>query len=93
MLGHNILYVAIGFIWLSFTDDGAAEEAVTIRQGHGGYDYQIAALVCLVVFADNVLRRMEGKTGDDVLVGEFGPMGNHRRVWHAQCDYPTLLLV
>ena len=61
VLGHNILYVAIGFIWLSFTDDGAAEEAVTIRQGHGGYDYQVAALVCFVVFADNVLRRIEGQ--------------------------------
>ena len=61
VLGHNILYVAIGFIWLSFTDDGAAEEAVTIRQGHGWYGYQVAALVCFVVFADNALRRMEGQ--------------------------------
>jgi hypothetical protein len=32
VLGHNILYVAIGFVWLSFTDDGAAEEAVTLRK-------------------------------------------------------------
>ena len=61
VLGHNILYVAIGFVWLSFTDGAAAEEAVTLRQGHGGYDYQVAALVCLVVFADNVRRRMEGQ--------------------------------
>ena len=59
VLGHNILYVAIGFVWLSFTDDG--EEEVTIRQGDGGYGYQVAALVCFVVFADNVLRRMEGQ--------------------------------
>ena len=61
VLGHNILYVAIGFVWLSFTDGATAEEAVTIRQGHGGYGYQVAALVCFVVFADNVLRRMEGQ--------------------------------
>jgi hypothetical protein len=61
VLGHNILYVAIGFVWLSLTDDGAAEEAVTIREGHGWYAYQVAALVCFVVFADNVLRRMEGQ--------------------------------
>ena len=61
VLGHNILYVAIGFVWLSFTDDGAAEEAVTLRKGHGGYGYQVAALVCFVVFADNVLRRIEGQ--------------------------------
>ena len=59
VLGHNILYVAIGFVWLSFTDHG--EEEVTIRQGEGGYGYQVAALVCSVVFADNVLRRMEGQ--------------------------------
>ena len=32
VLGHNILYVAIGFIWLSFADDGAAEEAVVLVQ-------------------------------------------------------------
>ena len=61
VLGHNILYVVIGFVWLSFTDGAAAEEAVTIRQGHGAYGYQVAALVCFVVFADNVLRRMEGQ--------------------------------
>jgi hypothetical protein len=60
-LGHNILYVAIGLVWLSVSDKGAAEEAVTIRLGHGGYGYQVAALVCFVVFADNVLRRMEGQ--------------------------------
>ena len=59
VLGHNILYVAVGFVWLSFTDDG--EEEVTIRQGDGGYGYQVAALMCFVVFADNVLRRMEGQ--------------------------------
>jgi hypothetical protein len=60
-LGHNILYVAIGFVWLSFTDGAAAEEAVTIHEGHGGYVYQVAALVCFAVFADNVLRRLEGQ--------------------------------
>ena len=61
VLGHNILYVAIGFVWLSFTDDGAAEEAITLHKGHGGYVYQVAALACFVVFADNVLRRIEGQ--------------------------------
>jgi len=59
VLGNNILYVAVGFVWLSFTDDG--EEEVTIRQGDGGYGYQVAELVCFVVFADNMLRRMEGQ--------------------------------
>jgi hypothetical protein len=61
VLGHNLLYVTVGFVWLYFADDGAAEEPVTIRQGYGGYGYQIAALVCLAVFADNMLRRIEGQ--------------------------------
>jgi hypothetical protein len=33
VLGHNILYIIVGFVWLSFADDGAAEEAITIRPG------------------------------------------------------------
>ena len=49
VLGHNILYITIGLIWLYFADDGAAEEATTIRKGHGGHSYQIAALLCFVV--------------------------------------------
>ena len=36
VLGNNILYVAIGFVWLSFTDDGAAEEAVTLAKDAAG---------------------------------------------------------
>ena len=61
VLGHNILYITIGLVWLYFADDGMAEEATTIRKGHGGHGYQIAALVCFVVFADNVLRGIEGQ--------------------------------
>ena len=61
VLGHNILYITIGLVWLYFADDAAAEEATTIRKGQGGHGYQIAALVCFVVFADNVLRRIEGQ--------------------------------
>ena len=66
VLGHNILYVAVGFVWLSLADDSAAAEAITIRPGDGGYGYQIAALVCFVVFADNLLRRIEG-LGENML--------------------------
>ena len=66
VLGHNILNIIVGFVWLYFADDGAPEEAVTIRPGDGGYGYQIAALVCLVVFADNLLRRIEGP-GENML--------------------------
>jgi len=36
-LGHNILYITIGLVWLYFVDDGMAEETTTIRKGHGGH--------------------------------------------------------
>ena len=61
LLGHNLLYIAVGFAWLFFADAGPTEEAVTIRQGHGAYGYQIAALACFAVLTDNVLRRIEGQ--------------------------------
>ena len=66
VLGHNILNIIVGFVWLYFSDEGTPEEAVTIRPGDGGYGYQIAALVCVVVFADNLLRRIEGP-GENML--------------------------
>ena len=59
-MGHNILYITVGFAWLAFADHSAREEEITIRQSHGGYGYQLSALVCILVFADNVLRRIEG---------------------------------
>src|SRR5260370_3225348 len=77
VLGHNILYIIVGFVWLSFVGDGAAEETITVRPGDVGRGYQIAALVCFVVFADNVLRRIEGPRGEYV-VCEFRPMGADR---------------
>jgi hypothetical protein len=60
VLGHNLLYITVGFAWLFFADAGATE-AVTIRQGHGAYVYQIGALACFAVLTDNVLRRIEGQ--------------------------------
>lgn len=66
VLGHNMLSIIVGFVWLYFADDGFPEEAVTIRPGDGGYGYQIAALVCFVAFADNLLRRIEGP-GENML--------------------------
>jgi hypothetical protein len=61
--GHNILYIILGFVWLSLADDSAA---ITIRPGDGRYGYQIAVLVCFVMFADNLLRRIEG-SGENML--------------------------
>jgi hypothetical protein len=60
VLGHNALYITVGFVWLFFADDGAAGEEVTIRQDDGPFGYQLAALLCFLIFADDLLRRIEG---------------------------------
>ena len=32
VLGHNALYVAVGFVWLFFTDDGMMDEEAVARR-------------------------------------------------------------
>jgi len=44
----------------SFADDGSAGDEVAIRQDDGPYGYQLAAMLCFLIFADNLLRRLEG---------------------------------
>ena len=65
VLGHNALYIVVGFVWLSFADDG---EAATIPESNSSYAYQVAALVCFLIFADNLLGRIEG-TADITWMG------------------------
>ena len=60
VLGHNALYITVGFVWLFFADEGAAGEEVTIRQDHRRYAYQLAAMLCFLIFDDNLLGRLEG---------------------------------
>ena len=60
VLGHNALYIAVGFVWLFFADDGAVGEEEMVRQNNGPYAYQLAAMLCFLVFADNLLGRIEG---------------------------------
>jgi hypothetical protein len=62
-LGHNALYIAVGFVWLTFTDDGTTADEVTIHQSDGSDAYQLIALLCFLLFADNLLERIEG-TGE-----------------------------
>ena len=68
VLGHNALYIAVGFVWLTFADDGAAGDEATIRQSDGSYAYQVVALLCFFIFADNLLGRIEG-TGETTWLG------------------------
>ena len=60
VLGHNLLYISVGFVWLTFFDEGVTEDEIVIRERDHTYGYQLAALLCFAIFADNVLRRIEG---------------------------------
>jgi len=59
VLGHNLVYISVEFIWLTLVDDDVSEDEVVIRERDSTYGYQLAALLCFALFADNVLRRME----------------------------------
>jgi len=60
LLGHNALYIAVGFVWLTFADNNAAREEATIHPSDGSVPYQVAALLSFLLFADNLLARIEG---------------------------------
>jgi hypothetical protein len=74
ILGHNALYIAVGLVWLTFADDGAAGEEATLRQSDGSYAYQVVALLCFLIFADNLLGRIEG-------IGEITWLGLRSGWW------------
>ena len=59
VLGHNILYVTVGFVWIYLAEYGAKGEA-TIRQDHDPYGYQLGAMLCFLIFLDNLLKQIEG---------------------------------
>jgi len=58
VLGHNVLYITVGFVWLFFADDGSTED-VALRDDDHLYGYQLAAMLCVLVFAYNVLEHIE----------------------------------
>ena len=88
VLGHNAVYIAVGFAWLRFADDGEA----TIRPNDGASAYQLAAMLCFLIFADNLLGRIEG-TGRDCVVGtEIGLVGADRGVRCLKRDVPISVL-
>ena len=60
VVGHSLLYIGTGFIWLSFANDGITGEEIVIRQSNWTYCYQLTALLSFAMFADNVLRRIDG---------------------------------
>lgn len=65
VLGHNALYVTVGFVRFFFAEYGTTGEEATIRHDHNSYGYQVAAMLCFLIFLDNLLKRIEGP-GDTV---------------------------
>jgi hypothetical protein len=81
VLGHNILYIVIGFIWLSFVSPGRpGEKDITMRKDTP-QRYELAAMVCFLLFAHNVLERLEGASGQGMWV------------WLGTGQWPLLLVL
>jgi hypothetical protein len=63
VLGHNILFIVVGFTWLFFVSQGPPEEEdITIREDPP-QRYEFAAMLCFLLFAHNLLGRIEGASG------------------------------
>jgi len=59
LLGHNALYVLVGFICLFLAREGEEGEESTIVETNFLTSYQLAAMLCFLIFMDNLLRWME----------------------------------
>src|SRR4051795_7756938 len=60
VLGHNILSIVGGFAWLFFVSPGpSGEEDITVRED-SPQRYEFAAMLCFLLFAHNLLERLEG---------------------------------
>ena len=58
VLGHNALYILVGFIWLSFVDHGDDEESPALHP-NPPQAYLYAGMFCFLLFTDNLVGRME----------------------------------
>jgi hypothetical protein len=60
VLGHNLLYIVVGFAWLFFVCPGPpGDEDITLREDPP-QRYEFAAMLCFLLFAHNLLERIEG---------------------------------
>jgi hypothetical protein len=82
VLGHNVLYIGVRFLWLSFADDGVTDEEVVTRETNETYGYQLAALFCFAVFADNeklvIVRSQPFRSSPSRLLAAFPALVVHR---------------
>ena len=60
-LGHNAVYVMVGFLCLCWVKDEEDEEEPATVEKHSREGYIIAALLFFFLLLDNLLRRVEGQ--------------------------------
>ena len=61
VLWHNGVYIAVGFIWLTWKGCGREDDELRVRRQHRLDRCQFGSMVCALVFLDNVLRKMGGE--------------------------------
>jgi hypothetical protein len=91
ILAHNALYITVGFVWISFAERRSGEEA-TIRHDRDFYGYQWGAMLFVLLFLDNLLKRMEG-TGNAVWFWLSSGRMELVFVVGVQCGVPGSVLV
>jgi len=65
VLLHNAVYIAVGFLWLTWMGCGREDDDLRTR-AHPGLDrYQFGSLVCALILLDNVLRKIGGPGESD----------------------------
>ena len=60
IVGHNVIYLLVGFLCLfavRYGEDEEAEEPAKVQRDHMAY--QVASLVCVLISTDNLLRWLE----------------------------------
>jgi hypothetical protein len=56
VVGHNVVYIAVGFVWLALL----GSEDATTREIRRWEIYQLSSMLCVLVVLDNLLRRIGG---------------------------------
>jgi hypothetical protein len=65
VLWHNGVYIAVGFLWLTWIGYGREGDDPRIGPHHGLDRYQLGSLVCALILLDNVLRKIGGPGESD----------------------------
>ena len=91
VLGHNLLYISVGFVWLF--DDGVTEDEIVIRERDHTYGYQLAATAVLCDIRGQRAEADRGSRPDGGVLAKFGPLGVDLRVRDPQCGVAASVLV